>query len=717
VSEPTTWQAANDHYLTVALHWLRLRLAWHAGAHRARLALPAAAEAAEPEDPRPRLRPRARRWTGRAQPAAAAAAGPPPPALPAPAPEAVAEAEVAEAEAAMLAAERGDQQPALLRLAELLGLSVFERRVLLLCAAMELDPSMGARCAAAQGDPRSTYPTFALAMQALPDPAWEVLSPHRGLRWWRLVEINQPPGQPLVTSALRADERIVSYLKGLNYLDDRLDPLLEPLPVDRGPGLPPSQLAAVDEVLGGWSRQAPGPVLPLVQLLGADGHSKRLVAAAAAARAGLVLVRLPAESLLAQGADLETLARLWSRESVLLDGAVYVDAQELDGGHDGDGRARLGRFLARTSGVVLLGAREPWPGLDRPAFTVDVSRPTRSEQRAAWAAALGAAPGPAPDALAGQFNLDLPAIAEIAAIAPAGNGDEEATARRLWDACLASTRPRLDALAQRLAPKATWEDLVLPAAELALLHRIADQVAQRSTVYEDWGFGARTTRGLGINALFAGPSGTGKTMAAEVLAGELRLDLYRIDLSAVVSKYIGETEKNLRRLFDAAEEGGALLFFDEADALFGKRSEVKDSHDRYANIEVNYLLQRMEAYRGLAVLATNRRSALDTAFLRRLRFVVTFPFPGPVERRAIWEKVFPGRAPTAGLDVDRLARLPATGGMIHNIALNAAFAAAHAGSDVTMPLLLDAARSEFSKLELPVPDRDLVWTVPEPARP
>ena len=148
-------------------------------------------------------------------------------------------------------------------------------------------------------------------------------------------------------------------------------------------------------------------------------------------------------------------------------------------------------------------------------------------------------------------------------------------------------------------------------------------------------------RGLGISALFAGESGTGKTMAAEVLANELRLDLYRIDLSAVVSKYIGETEKNLRRLFDAAEDGGAILFFDEADALFGKRSEVKDSHDRYANIEINYLLQRMEAYRGLAILATNMKSALDPAFLRRLRFIVDFPFPGAAERRAIWQQVFP----------------------------------------------------------------------------
>ena len=202
----------------------------------------------------------------------------------------------------------------------------------------------------------------------------------------------------------------------------------------------------------------------------------------------------------------------------------------------------------------------------------------------------------------------------------------------------------------RLRPQATWDDLVLPGPEAESLRRIADQVRWRITVYDAWGFRRKQSRGLGIATLFAGESGTGKTMAAEVLADELRLDLYRIDLAGVVSKYIGETEKNLRRLFDAAEAGGAILFFDEADALFGRRTEVKESHDRYANIEIDYLLQRMESFRGLAILATNQRSALDPAFLRRLRFIVEFPFPGPAERLRIWRNVFPAETPTADLD-------------------------------------------------------------------
>jgi SpoVK/Ycf46/Vps4 family AAA+-type ATPase len=254
--------------------------------------------------------------------------------------------------------------------------------------------------------------------------------------------------------------------------------------------------------------------------------------------------------------------------------------------------------------------------------------------------------------------------------------------------------------------------LVLRDEDLGLLHEIADQVRQRPTVYERWGFRARMDRGLGVSALFAGDSGTGKTMAAGVIANELELDLYHIDLSAVVSKYIGETEKNLRRLFDAAEAGGAILFFDEADALFGKRSEVKDSHDRYANIEINYLLQRMEAYRGLAVLATNMKSALDKAFLRRLRFVVDFQFPGVHERHAIWERIFPAETPVEELDTTRLAGFVLTGGSIHNIALNAAFLAAQAGTPVTMPLVLRAARAEFRKLERPISEADFRWTAP-----
>jgi SpoVK/Ycf46/Vps4 family AAA+-type ATPase len=273
--------------------------------------------------------------------------------------------------------------------------------------------------------------------------------------------------------------------------------------------------------------------------------------------------------------------------------------------------------------------------------------------------------------------------------------------------CLSNSRPRLDTLAQRIEPKAARDDIVLPEQETALLDLIVEQVRHRGTVYDEWGFRERMNRGLGISALFAGESGTGKTMAAEVIANQLRLNLYRIDLSSVVSKYIGETEKNLRQVFDAAEDGGAILFFDEADALFGKRSEVKDSHDRYANIEINYLLQRLESYQGLAILATNMKGSLDSAFMRRLRFIVNFPFPAAAERELIWQKVFPPGTPTDGLDYSRLARFNLSGGSINNVALSAAFRATRERPQrVTMPLIFDAVRAECRKIDRLISETD-----------
>ena len=266
---------------------------------------------------------------------------------------------------------------------------------------------------------------------------------------------------------------------------------------------------------------------------------------------------------------------------------------------------------------------------------------------------------------------------------------------------------RLDSLAQRIEPAVIWDDLVLPSAPLSLLREIPDQVRQRSKVYDDWGFARKMNRGFGITALFTGPSGTGKTMAAEVIAQDLGLPLYRVDLSAVISKYIGETEKNLRRLFDAAEEGGAILLFDEADALFGKRSEVKDSHDRYANIEIGYLLGRLESYRGIAILATNLKSAVDPAFLRRMRFIVEFPLPDQEHRFAIWSRIFPPQTPTRDLDLKKLARLNVAGGHIRNIALNAAYLAAAANEPVCMAHLVHAARSEYVRLEEPIIESEI----------
>jgi len=335
---------------------------------------------------------------------------------------------------------------------------------------------------------------------------------------------------------------------------------------------------------------------------------------------------------------------------------------------------------------------------------VAVSRPTRVEQQGLWYAALASRSHEVNgevDAIVQQFDFGPAAIGQV--VDRAGQRvDGGITGRDLWRACREQTGSYLDELARRIVPCYGWDDIVVTDDVRAQLQELASQVAHRGQVYERWGFGARLSRGRGITALFAGPSGTGKTMAAEILAAHLELDLYRIDLSGVVSKYIGETEKNLCRVFDAAQRCGAILFFDEADALFGTRTEAKDSHDRYANIEVNYLLQRMEDYAGLAVLATNRRNALDGAFLRRLRFVIEFAFPGPEDRRRIWEGVFPPEATLSGVDYSYLSKLELTGGNIRSIAVNAAFLAAAEGGPIGMTHLARAAGREYTKLSKPI---------------
>jgi SpoVK/Ycf46/Vps4 family AAA+-type ATPase len=255
-------------------------------------------------------------------------------------------------------------------------------------------------------------------------------------------------------------------------------------------------------------------------------------------------------------------------------------------------------------------------------------------------------------------------------------------------------------LAQKIDPKYSWDDIVLPADQLSQLKELCSQAKYRYKVYGDWGFDRKLSLGKGMNAMFSGPPGTGKTMAAEVIADALQLDLFRIDLSQVVSKYIGETEKNLHQIFLEAQAGHAILFFDEADALFGKRSEVKDAHDRYANVEIGYLLQKMEEYEGVAILATNLRQHIDDAFLRRMTFVVEFPFPDVEYRRRIWQVVFPEAAPISeDVDFDLLAReIKLAGGNIKNIALRAAFFAAANGGRISTSHLWQAALREHQKL-------------------
>ncbi|MCC7362775.1 MAG: ATP-binding protein [Dehalococcoidia bacterium] len=384
----------------------------------------------------------------------------------------------------------------------------------------------------------------------------------------------------------------------------------------------------------------------LAVLAGDDAQAKRGAIAALALESRRPVFVLRGEDVPAAPHDRARTARLWEREAALTGALLLLEL-------DGDAPAGV-TFAEELRAPLAVAAANTPPGLHRPHGRLVVNRPR-------WRAG---------------------------ADAPAAN------------------RAALGDLAQEIEPLAAWDDLVLPGPQLDVLRQVALHVRHADRVYREWGMATKSARGLGISALFAGPSGTGKTMAAEVLANELALPLYRIDLATVVSKYVGETEKNLRRIFDAAEEAGAILLFDEADALFGKRSDVRDSHDRYANIEVSYLLQRMESYAGLAILTTNMKQALDAAFLRRLRFVVHFPFPDAAQRAEIWRRVFPGELPRYELDVQRLAQLNVAGGNIRNIALHAAFLAASNGGAVTMAHLLQSARGEYARLEKPLSEAE-----------
>ncbi|HJW38673.1 MAG TPA: ATP-binding protein [Candidatus Udaeobacter sp.] len=593
--------------------------------------------------------------------------------------------------------------PALDTLCAAFGLSPFERDVLLLCAGIELDSKFVSLCATAHGDTTRAYPTFSLALGALPDPHWSALAPNAPLRRWRLVEVSN--SNALTTSPLRIDERILHYLTGVSHLDDRLAGLVEP--VGMAGELVPSQRVLVERVKQSWSNRKKISELPVVQLCGDESVTKHAIAAAACTSLGLNLHQILASSLSQDPREMDALIRLWQREAALSTSALLIDVHDMDGA-DAAHTSAVNRLIDHLTAPLLLSTRVRWKNTSRLMLTVDVSKPTADEQHALWQHVLGAHAASLNgklDALVSQFDLSA---SSIRAAAMNGQSDERSPEwATLWDSCRMQTRPRLDDLAQRIQPLATWDELVLPDARRVTLREIAAHVRRRYQVYETWGFASKSARGLGISALFAGASGTGKTMATEVLANELRLDLYRIDLSQVVSKYIGETEKNLRRVFDAAEEGGAILLFDEADALFGKRSEVKDSHDRYANIEISYLLQRMEEYRGLAILTTNMKEALDSAFLRRIRFIVHFPFPDLAAREEIWRRIFPDQTPTEELAIDKLARLNVAGGNIRNIALNAAFLAADANEPVRMNHVLRAARTEYAKIEKPLTDAEI----------
>jgi hypothetical protein len=556
------------------------------------------------------------------------------------------------------------------------GLSAFERSVLLLTAGPELAAATADEIAAVGGDPR---PTFGLALSVLPEARWGALTPRSPLRRWglvRLVDAASPTRSPLVI-----DERVLHHLVGAGELDPELAAVARPAgPPYTAVG---SLRGAAEAVAAAWARGR------LVALTGPQPANLPPVAAAAARAIGRALLVVAAEDVPRPAGERDRFLRLMEREAVLGACAWAID---VEGARRDDAGGLLRALPDLDAPAVVLGTSEDVaPGA---AVGIALPRLPIAERLEVLAAALRrhVAPrsvSPAQAAAAATvFDLSVPDV-ELAA-------EDVARGHALWTACRARARSRFGALAHVLEPRAGWDDLVLPGGQLAQLRALVAGVRHRATVLDEWGFAERSSRGVGTAALFAGPSGTGKTLAAEVVAAELGLDLVVVDLSQVVSKYIGESEKNLGRVFDAAEDSAAVLLFDEADTLFGKRTEVRDSHDRYANLEVGYLLQRIEAFRGLAILTTNAKSGMDQAFLRRLRVIVTFPYPDQALREALWRRAFPERTPAPGLDPRRLSAIDLPGGGIAAAALTAAYLGAERG-EVSAEDLGTATRWEVAK--------------------
>jgi len=618
------------------------------------------------------------------------------------------------------------------RLTRSFGLEALDRAVLLLAAAPEVDLRYERIYAYLQDDITRKRPTVDLALSLFTASIADRLAAlarflsDAPLFRHSLVElvpdatVTRPP---LLAHTLRVDEQILLFLLGFGSLDRRLAAYATITPAEND--------GADQEGLGALLRQAHTAREPQrLYLQGAPGAGKLAAARAAAGKAGQPLLELSAVTFPFD--DEGRLLALAIREAWLRDAVLYLgDVDTLATAGSAAQHERVREAFERFEGTLILAGSAPWvPG------TMGLSRvtpipftPLAPEHRAQhWGESLARlgcrVEQPVLSELGARYRFTRRQIDDAVQVAVTGarlrvmgaSRRARAPAPSSGELALAARRQSghaLATLARRIEPRQSWSDLMLPEPVLQQLRELELRVVHRERVLGSWGFGERVSRGKGVNALFSGPSGTGKTMAAEVIAGELGLDLFRVELAGVVSKYIGETERNLDRIFAAAERTEGIVFFDEADALFGKRSEVHDSHDRYANLEISYLLQRMEEYEGVAILSTNLRGNLDQAFVRRLAFSIHFPFPDEAGRLAIWERVWPEQAPLAeDIDLAALAsRFLLSGGNIRNVALAAGFLAAADGGVITMAHLLQAVRREYEKVGKLMSEAELAGTI------
>jgi len=581
------------------------------------------------------------------------------------------------------------------------GLAETERLALVIALAPHLDRAFDRVFAYINDDITRRRPTVGLAIEVLAGSVQEALGLRELFRAdaqllrQRLVHLAEDGSfgtTPLISRYLELDPHVAEVILGYRQIDARLQPFARLVPMGAGgPTARPELLRALID------RPA-----TRVYVGGRWGGEKIETIRSTCAGLGLNVIEVKAQ-LIPDAATAREVASLALRDARLLGAGIAFFGWEAQSGDDPvlKGIASVLDPQRDFPHPVFLAGRPPSPEvtIEHLDLHYSIDEPSHDDRVRLWSQH-----GRPEDAarLAESFKLgerEIRAAGRMARSMARLRGQDAPGLAELQAAARLQTRPRLSTLAHKLTPRFTWDDIVLSDDRIAQLREIVAQASYQNVVYEEWGLGEKLTLGRGVVALFAGPSGTGKTMAAELIAGELGLDMYKIDLSGLVSKYIGETEKNLSRVFDEAADSDAVLFFDEADAVFGKRSEVRDSHDRYANIEVGYLLQRLEEHEGIVVLATNLRANIDDAFLRRMRSVIEFPFPEEDDRRRIWDRSI-GRAPLQDdVDLGFMAReYRVSGGNIRNIVLLGAFLAASAGEPIGMRHLVQAAKREYQKL-------------------
>jgi len=617
-------------------------------------------------------------------------------------------------------------------LARTFSLSSFDLDALIIALAPEIDLRYENLYAYLQDDITRRRPSIDLVLNLL-CPSAEAKIRQRThftsdapLLRHNLIRLIPDPHQldpPMLAYHVKLDEQILRFLIHLDGLDHRLvsfariiepEVSLDDLPLN-------AEIKYFIQSIAPRTRSEGQPLR--LYFYGPRGTGKLLAAEVLASQLGMQLLVVDLSRALAVGEKFEQTIKLIFREARFGDAILYLSSLDVLRANDSDALCQsLLDLLTVDTGITILGGTQQWVpgsslhhGSPMGVISVPFSTPDYIQRRKYWQtglSAIGIAIEQSDlDTLAERFSLTGAQISEAVAIAgnrvhwpsvpPSdGNTPSQVSFPELFVAAREQLGFDLATLARKIEPRYTWTDIVLPPDPLSQLIEICNQAKFHTMVYENWGFGHRMSLGKDLTVLFSGSSGTGKTMAAEIIANELKLDLYKIDLSRVVSKYIGETEKNLDRIFTTAEDTNAILFFDEADALFGKRSQVRDSHDRYANIEIGYLLQKMEEYEGITILATNMRNNMDEAFIRRLKFHVEFPFPEESDRYQIWKLHFPVEAPRADdVDFEFLSRqFKLAGGNIRNIVLNASFLAAADGQTIRMSHLMLATKREYQKM-------------------